>query len=79
MLFAWSQQYFGVLAKVIHLSQLGLRTGAVGSEACNNFVLKRYLLPPASAVEVIESVPFVCQSVCQKVSALTAKRIDVQT
>ena len=39
------------------------------------------LLPPASVVAVIESVPFVCLSVClfvcQLVSALTAKRIDI--
>ncbi len=37
------------------------------------------LLPPASAVEVIESVPSVCVCVCPSVNALTAERLDVLT
>ena len=39
------------------------------------------LLPPASAVEVIETEPFVCLCVCvcQLVSTLTAERIDLRS
>ena len=35
------------------------------------------LLPPASAVEVIESVPSVCLSVCPSVSTLTSEPFDL--
>ena len=41
-------------------------------------VTVRLFLPPASAVEVIESVPCVHLSICLLVSAFTTELFDVQ-
>ena len=40
-------------------------------------VLLIILLPPVSAVEVIESVPSVCVCVCVLVTTLTTERIEI--
>ena len=53
----------------------GVKTGS--NSGLNSAWAQCEFLPPASAVEVIESEPSVCVSVCLSVNTLTAKPFDL--